>query len=1275
MWAPTCKLLQRRTIEAIGDCNRCDWAACSLLSLVVFALATCHVIGIQPRVAARIITGRSCAAAVNNIGDGDFTERLCHAPIDVVYTWVNGSDTVWLAEMLAYRSRWDSDTGRLRTVEEMEELESVAAAAAAADAAAYAAAVLNATQSDALNATNTTTPMTAAASKVEEDTASAMSRYRDNNELRYSIRSLYKYAPWIRHIYLVTNGQVPAWLNTDHPRVSVVTHAEIFPNPEDLPTFSSPAIEAHLHRIPGVSRRFIYFNDDVMLGAPVWPDSFFTEIAGQKFYPAWDVPKCAPGCVDNWISDGYCDSACNNTACFWDGGDCFNNTKLRGGGSTSSSSSKSSTRYDPSQYDRVNVQTTTVDVESSPSTTNILMPVWSQPCAPGCHDGWLGDLVCDMRCHTAACGWDAGDCGDGELPPRYNDTIMVSIGNRSTNVRIEHFWDHLALDLHSKLNQLRAVRLPVLLTPCINVSLSLNESDSDALVDIAIKNGTIPCSNVSTTTFLVTDRIENDMNILDAVNAVIDDAVLLNGEYVTALPVSLATPDGDCVCTGNETACVDTVEHGARIDLFHMLADAGRRMVLASILRTNVYDCVANVSNNSSEENYALDCALASVENTLNSVLVRSNVTLAPPVRIIDAEQRATPSLRLALLAPSLNSFMLLTQGEALQLALSEAIIIDMNQTMITQPRFPCVTDYSQNSTDNYVVRTCDMGALRLWLNVTSDMMGATSGNESNTRNESYRILVFTVPLNAIVRSRANACASKIHNAAAAAANGVESNVTVSLILTNDTQADLVSPTRAPEVAQHAQESSSPSHSSLRLRAASQTDDVTGQHGRRLLLESEKIDFPEHLRISLHAPPLHWAAAARADAEADLASSLDSHTMLLSAAWARLVTLSLSSVPKTLKTKLPLARGRQLADYYAESLVATNRLVTGAFGKRGRKVPAHMPHMIDTRAMEKLQDKWPEAFRATSARRFRTGVDVQYAFAYFHFLLEGGARDGLDVESFFMLELDSDGDGVLNNNELSTLGAIVYRRSVTPFELKSLRECLVGADAPANVTVSRVRDGPGNERVEEVRVARVRLPTWETLVGCPMVVEAISKHGRFGPMAQDMGTAAADDVSFEMVGDEVNKTLAVLDGVRFKRPRFICINDDMKTPGDDVRGVLKDFYESFVGRPSPLELPQGAYNQVLYIGPLRDLLRARKVSQIGMGIGAIVIVIILLFGLLIFIGYLCGWGETGGGKTNEEDTWSARSRRAYEALTSPVPREFATPSRAKSTARRGGRVD
>eukprot|EP00505_MAST-04D_sp_SCG-Rhode-Island_P006023 Stramenopile-MAST_4_protein_6023 len=45
----------------------------------------------------------------------------------------------------------------------------------------------------------------------EEDSVGSSNRYRDNQELKYSFRSLFKYAPWVRNIYLVTSGQVPNW--------------------------------------------------------------------------------------------------------------------------------------------------------------------------------------------------------------------------------------------------------------------------------------------------------------------------------------------------------------------------------------------------------------------------------------------------------------------------------------------------------------------------------------------------------------------------------------------------------------------------------------------------------------------------------------------------------------------------------------------------------------------------------------------------------------------------------------------------------------------------------------------------------------------------------------------------------------------------------------------------------------------------------------------------------------------------------------------------------
>lgn len=108
-------------------------------------------------------------------------------------------------------------------------------------------------------------------------------RFADNNELKYSLRSIEKFAPWVNNVYIVTNGQVPVWLDLNHPKVKLVTHQDIFPNKSHLPTFSSPAIECNLHRIQGLSKQFIYFNDDIFLTSSVRKEDFFTQNKGFCF--------------------------------------------------------------------------------------------------------------------------------------------------------------------------------------------------------------------------------------------------------------------------------------------------------------------------------------------------------------------------------------------------------------------------------------------------------------------------------------------------------------------------------------------------------------------------------------------------------------------------------------------------------------------------------------------------------------------------------------------------------------------------------------------------------------------------------------------------------------------------------------------------------------------------------------------------------------------------------------------------------------------------------
>jgi hypothetical protein len=106
-----------------------------------------------------------------------------------------------------------------------------------------------------------------------------VSRFRDNEELRFCLRSIFFNLPWVNKIYVVcADYQYPSEyiLKEDEDLIRVVHHSEFIP-PEYLPTFNSQTIEAFLHRIPSLEEAFIYFNDDMFVGRGLRPNYFFTE--------------------------------------------------------------------------------------------------------------------------------------------------------------------------------------------------------------------------------------------------------------------------------------------------------------------------------------------------------------------------------------------------------------------------------------------------------------------------------------------------------------------------------------------------------------------------------------------------------------------------------------------------------------------------------------------------------------------------------------------------------------------------------------------------------------------------------------------------------------------------------------------------------------------------------------------------------------------------------------------------------------------------------------
>ena len=161
-------------------------------------------------------------------------------------------------------------------------------------------------------------------------------------------------------------------------------------------------------------------------------------------------------CQDTWLGDGACDLTCNTTRCMFDGGDCINATITVKSASSASSYSGKGARYTNTAF-------------TSSSTPATPQPPEEPPCAPGCPVAWLGDLMCDDKCSSSACGWDGADCGIGKVlhflpgvaaagnitmePDRLGYRLNVSGDTGGDGAPPSWIWEHSAALMLSEIAQ------------------------------------------------------------------------------------------------------------------------------------------------------------------------------------------------------------------------------------------------------------------------------------------------------------------------------------------------------------------------------------------------------------------------------------------------------------------------------------------------------------------------------------------------------------------------------------------------------------------------------------------------------------------------------------------------------------------------------------------------------------------------------------------------------------------------------------------------------
>ncbi|XP_074024936.1 N-acetylglucosamine-1-phosphotransferase subunits alpha/beta [Numenius arquata] len=889
-------------------------------------------------------------------------------------------------------------------------------------------------------------------SKQDEDISA--SRFEDNEELRYSLRSIERHAPWVRHIFIVTNGQIPSWLNLDNPRITIVTHQEIFQNVSHLPTFSSPAIESHIHRISGLSQKFIYLNDDVMFGKDVWPDDFYSHSKGQKVYLTWPVPNCAEGCPGSWIKDGYCDKACNNSACDWDGGDCIGNS----GGS----------RY----------------VAGGGAVGGIGNgPPWQfgagisgvSYCNQGCANSWLADKFCDQACNVLSCGFDAGDCGQDHFEEMYKVTLQLNQtyyvipkgeclpyfsfseiakkgieGSYSDNPIIRHAsvankWKTIHLLMHSGMN-----------ATVIYFNLTfLNKNDEEFKMQVAVEVDTREEPKVNTTSM---QKPNSDF------------------KTVTSIPEA--------------------------------------EMIFEDIPEEKRFPRVSRCRNGTKESLH---------EEVIPSV----NVSLLP-----EDVQLALQNLDLKLL-----------NGDITQKGfnLSKAALLRPFQFLTTVKSIIGLEKKGMhNHSDDQKNRTSWQ---KPYKDVNDGKIKMIKANEVPSKLTGTKGTVVTMNTNKLiykVKPKSTLPSQSIGNK-----NETREKVLNSLIL-RETQ------------------------------KSKQTENVdTGEDAQGMKGGKGHVQVDTNVQERLVGRKLQSYAGSYQgflpwEKKKYFQDLLDEEESLLK-------QMSYFTDGKHF--------GRQLKDTFADSLRYVNKLLNSKFGFTSRKVPAHMPHMIDRTVMQELQDMFPEEFDKTSFHKVRHSEDMQFAFSYFYYLMS--AVQPLNISQIFN-EVDTDQSGILSDREIRTLATRIHELPLSLQDLTGLEQMLINCSKslPANITQIHVIP-PTQEAYYDPNLPPV---TKNLVTNCKPVTDRIRKaykdknKYRFEIMGEE-------EIAFKMIRTNVSHVVGQLDDIRKNPRKFVCLNDNIDHNHKDaqtVKAVLRDFYESMFPIPSQFELPREYRNRFLHMHELQE---------------------------------------------------------------------------------------
>jgi len=135
-------------------------------------------------------------------------------------------------------------------------------------------------------------------SKIVKEATSSR-RYINHNELKYLLRSVERYIPWVHRIHVISSDQAPPkWLIPNEISgfdFEIKTSPQIGNKPilrwvndrtilgdQNLPTFNSHAFETAIYKLQDLTEHFIYFCDDMFVTKPLQPSHLFSHEGKPK---------------------------------------------------------------------------------------------------------------------------------------------------------------------------------------------------------------------------------------------------------------------------------------------------------------------------------------------------------------------------------------------------------------------------------------------------------------------------------------------------------------------------------------------------------------------------------------------------------------------------------------------------------------------------------------------------------------------------------------------------------------------------------------------------------------------------------------------------------------------------------------------------------------------------------------------------------------------------------------------------------------------------------